>query len=106
MPPELAGLHPWFHASLLKDYTGPPIPPDAPSLEDAAGGESSGEFEVDRVLDKRISNGKVQYLISWRGFNQGSNSWEPVSNLQNCRRLVEEFERDRRQQRQGKRRIK
>ena len=61
---------------------------------------------MDRVLDKRISNRKVQYLISWRGYDQGSNSWEPVANLQQCRQLVEEFEMTRGQQHQGKHYIK
>ena len=61
LPPELGGVHPWFHSSLLKTYHGPPIPEDAPEVDNqAAGGE---EYEVERILDWRILQGKVDYLV-------------------------------------------
>ena len=97
MPPELSGLYPAFHASLLKPYQGPPITADVPKLDLTAGGEPS-EFEVEAVLDRRISAGKVQYLIKWKGFDQAENSWEPTVNLVNCRDLVDKFEAQRKQQ--------
>ena len=28
------------------------------------------EYEVERVVDKRLHKGKVQYLIKWKGFSE------------------------------------
>ena len=73
-------------------------------MEDqAAGGE---EYEVERILDRRLSRGKVEYLVKWRNFDAASNSWEPTKHLKNCSELVEEFEASRRPNREGKRPLK
>ena len=51
------------------------------------------EFFVEKVIDKSIdSDGKVKYLIKWKGYEDKDNSWEPVNNIY-CVDLIEEFER-------------
>jgi len=43
------------------------------------------------ILDKRINNGKVEYLLKWQEYDDEYNSWEPITNL-SCIDLIEEYE--------------
>ena len=45
------------------------------------------EFQVDRILDKRVKNSKTEYLLSWKGYGPEENTWEPKANL-NCPKLM------------------
>ena len=43
----------------------------------------SDEYLVEKIIGKRIKNGKIQYKIKWEGYPLSQSTWEPVSNLQN-----------------------
>ena len=81
-------IHPWFHSSLLKLHQGD-LP--APQHLEVEGEADGAEFEVEKILDKRISRNKVEYLVKWRHFGTESNTWEPLKNLKNAREVVDEF---------------
>lgn len=66
-----------------------------------ARGESSGEgssssselkvFEVEDILDKRLTRGALEYLVRWKGLDSSANSWQPRANL-HCDEQLKAFE--------------
>ena len=55
--------------------------------------ESTELFEVDKILSKRYQNNRWEYLVSWKGYTAEHNTYEPKSNLSDCKQLVSEFEK-------------
>jgi len=63
------------------------------SLVAAAKSDSSKpkQYEVEKVIDKRIVDGKVEYLLHWKGYQSSDDSWEPAAGL-DCDKLIDEYE--------------
>lgn len=60
-----------------------------------SGDESSGseeEYEVERIVGKRVRFGKVEYRVKWVGYPESDNTWQAVDTM-NCPDLIEEYER-------------
>lgn len=52
------------------------------------------EYEVDDILDSRIFRRQLQYLVKWKGYTEGDNSWEPAMNLTHSKNLIARFHRN------------
>ncbi len=50
------------------------------------------EYEVERILQRGNVKGAVHYLVKWKNYPQSEATWEPLSNLSECQKAVQEFE--------------
>jgi chromobox protein 5 len=57
-------------------------------------GLDSNEYYVEKVLDKRVIDGELRYLIKWDGWSEENNTWEPLENLGNIKNLIDEYEKE------------
>jgi len=60
--------------------------------------EGKKEFEVEKILNKRMVRGKEKFLVRWKGYTAEEDTWENKENLENVKELVEEFEREYREE--------
>ena len=80
-----------FHVSLLEPYrdNGKVQPPPPPiELEGAL------EYEVESILKHRFRgrrHPRAFYLVSWKGYGQEHNSWEPEEYVVNAPEIVADY---------------
>ncbi|KAH7447348.1 hypothetical protein KP509_01G102500 [Ceratopteris richardii] len=84
-------IHPVFHVSILEPYQISPLRGERPSPSPPIEIDDHEEFEVKHVLNSRISRGRLEYLIHWKGYDISDCTWELTKNLQRAPIKVREF---------------
>lgn len=66
-------------------------------LRNATGGNNNNnstasrrQWEVRKVLDHKVENDKIYYLLDWTPEGKYISSWEPSENCK-CQRLIQEY---------------
>ena len=90
--PKSIKIHPVVNVSRVQLYKSQvegqkKIPPKLVIIE----GEE--EFEMEKILNKRMIRGKEKFLVRWKGYMAEEDTWENRENLKNAKELVEEFEK-------------
>jgi transposase InsO family protein len=88
--PADAKIHPRFHINLLE-----PADKDTPLQRTwRYETEEDNEFEVEKILDHRrygVRASENEYLVKWLGYDDSENTWEPETNLDNCKQMVQQY---------------
>ena len=56
------------------------------------GEEEKNEWEVEKIVGKKLTNRKVFYNVKWKDYPDEENTWEPLSNLASCPDLISQYE--------------
>ena len=101
--PKKWRIHNIFHVSLLEQDTTKKgrVNDTQLDFEFEAGDDKDKEYEVDGIRDSAVyakeSAGQLPglyYLVSWKGYSEEENTWEPASAIQHLWRLVTAYHKD------------
>ena len=84
-------IHPVFHVSLLESYHEDSDPTQKQSPPPPVLVQDQVEYKVEDILDSRIFQNKLQYLVHWKGYTPQDATWEPKASLENSRDLIQKF---------------
>ena len=91
--PKSIKIHPVVNISRVQLYK-PQVEGQKKILPKPVIIEREEEFKVEKILNKRIVQGKEKFLVRWKSYTVEKDTQESRENLENMKELVEEFERE------------
>ena len=86
--PEGMNIHPVFHVALLE-----PAPPGAKAVPvTLTEGTKEPLYQVETIEDYKEIDGKIMYLVKWKGYSHKENTWEPPEHFTD-RKLLARYHR-------------
>ena len=93
LPTTWKKIHPVFNEALLTPHK-PPVYPQQQLPQPAPPVIVKGdeEYEVDEILDSRMRNSKLQYLVCWKDYPARTDwTWELESNITHVPEVIKDF---------------
>jgi hypothetical protein len=84
-------IHDVFHVDHLSPYKGNNVNGLLPPPPDPITVDGEEEYEVDHIRDSKVFGQTLKYLVRWKGYGEGEDTWEPAKNLANAKAKVDEF---------------
>ena len=96
LPPTMK-IHDVFHVDRFRHYQPSPeaLGQRAPAKPEPEIIDGEEEYEAEEILEDKQRNNRREYLILWKGYPREDATWEPESNLTNCKDLLREYKRKR-----------
>lgn len=89
-------IHPVISIAQLEPSTPRPDPYDRQLVVDpspiADGDTEAPSYEIERLIDKRITRDKPYYLVEWKGYDHQHNVWYSIDNLNDATALIANYE--------------
>jgi len=75
--PHQLRIHPVFNVSDVRPFNESTIPGQKSKTPEPVIVNEETRYEVEEILNSRLSRGKLQFLIKWKGYTDEHNSWQP-----------------------------
>ena len=79
-------INPTVNVDKVKAFIPPVIKDDQPDSDDKE------EYEIERILNKRLYRNKVQYLVRWKGWSASHDQWLSPKELGNAKDVLADYE--------------
>ncbi|KAG9225531.1 hypothetical protein CCMSSC00406_0003034 [Pleurotus cornucopiae] len=82
--PKTLSIHPTISTHQTEKANMPTIPGQKTPPPPLVQIQGENEYEVENILDSRLRQGRLEYLVKWKGYTDEHNTWEPKKNLENA----------------------